>query len=157
MSNPELFKIINENYESFEKYAVRNKFLVNSRAVSQEDMFHNCLLSAIRDKNFKYIDDETTLHYLRKILKQIKLNEITLSKITMIKGMEIGVLIKGITNTQDEFEFELEILNTLTDKQRKIYDLLIEGWSKTDIAEKLNVHITTIIGHIKLIRKKLTR
>ena len=152
--NPELFRVINKNYFSFKTYAVRNKLLINTRAISQEDVFHNCLLSAIRDKKFQYIDDETTMHYLKKILKQERLNQITLSNITIKKGIEIGVLNKDNKINAEVFEFESEIIKTLTPKQKSVFLLLLQGFSKTEIGEKLGVHITTVIGHVALIRKK---
>lgn len=62
---------------------------------------------------------------------------------------------KHIKPTQDEFDFISSFKNELTEVEVKVVDLLLEGYSQKEVAEKLGINVGTLrCVQMKNIRKK---
>lgn len=152
--NPELHRVIVENYKMLRTYAVKNKWTINSRGISQEDMFHSMLLSALKSKTFQYINDELTLHFIRTSLKKLKIDVLRRDIATRLKTADIGILNDNRGTLEAQFEYENEAMNTLTSKQKSVLNLLLEGYNQVDVSTELGIKPASVTGHLRLIRKK---
>ena len=73
----ELFRIIKLNYHDLKNRIVRNKYLLNTRGISSEDIFHNSLLSIMKSaESFIYESDEKTLYFINRAMKRKIINEL---------------------------------------------------------------------------------
>ena len=122
----QLNRVISENYNSLYKYVVRDKWTVNSRANSQEDIFHNSLLAILKG-DFIHKSDEETIYFLRHVFKMTALNELKAVKLTQDKNDQFKQLFQPGTTEQPEINDDFLIknngfLNDLSEKQRRIID-----------------------------------
>lgn len=89
----ELFRIIKLNYHDLKNRIVRNKYLLNTRGISSEDIFHNSLLSIMKKADsFIYESDEKTLHYISRTMKlevmqNIHDNKFNVEKLSQLKNI----------------------------------------------------------------------
>ena len=72
-----LYRFIEKNYFKLKNRIVRNKYIINKRGVSAEDIFHNSLLSIMKNASaFIYESDNKTLFYINRIIKRKAIDEI---------------------------------------------------------------------------------
>ena len=89
----ELFRIIKKNYQDLRNRIVRNKFLINTRGISSEDIFHNSLLSIMKNADsFIYESDEKTLFFInramkRRIINELRDNDTATSNLSQVKNI----------------------------------------------------------------------
>lgn len=64
-------------------------------------------------------------------------------------------LIEAIETDESDIELLLYLEQVLTQRQKEIFDLLLQGYSPNEIAEKLNIQKRTMRDHIKHIKEKI--
>lgn len=135
----QLARVIDKYYTELRKTKVNNKLKINTRSLSQEDIFHNTLLSLFKNgKSFKYTSDEDTIHFINKAFKKDKMNELTLSKIAESKNTELMVDFTDY-DEEDRYIEDVAILDGLTIREKAVAELLIAGNTFTEIASILNI------------------
>lgn len=64
-------------------------------------------------------------------------------------------LIDVVESEESDFELLLYLEQVLTPRQKEIFDLLLQGYSPNEIAEKLNIQKRTMRDHMKHIKEKI--
>lgn len=64
-------------------------------------------------------------------------------------------LIDVIESEESDVELMLYLEQVLTPRQKEIFDLLLQGYSPNEIAEKLNIQKRTMRDHMKHIKEKI--
>lgn len=157
----QLCRIIKENYKALYKYVVRDKWTVNGRGTSQEDIFHNSLL-AILKSNFIYKSDQETLNLLRHVFKNQTLGEVSAIKIDKEKKAQFQHLFKEETAEQPQISdtFLLKnplFLDELSKKQRQIVQLIADGNTSSEISKIVGIDIRAFSDYRKRIGVKINR
>lgn len=155
----QLYRVIKENYKVLRKYVVKEKWTVNSRANSKEDVFHNSLL-AIMKGDFVYRSDVETINFLKHIFKNKALNEFREVLTTQEKSEQFTQLFKEETTEQPQINEPLlienpQFLDVLSEKQRKIFELIAAGNTSREISEIVGIDIRSLSDYKKRIGVKI--
>lgn len=153
----QLARVIDKYYNELRKTKVNNKLKINTRSLSQEDIFHNTLLSLFKNgKSFKYTSDEDTIHFINKAFKKDKFDELTLSKIAESKNTEMMVDFTDYDEA-DRYIEDVAILDGLTPREKEVAELFMKGYTLTEVAVEFNVsrqYVNKIKNQLKTIFKE---
>jgi len=140
----QLARVISENYKVLRKSKVNNKLTINSRSLSQEDIFHNTLISLFKNgSSFKYISDEDTIHLINRAFKTDKIDAHRDSIVSNHRNTEAMVDFTDYYEADDYIE-NVVYLNQLTPKQKEVANYWVEGLDTTEIALKIGKSKSTV-------------
>ena len=118
-----------------------------------EDLTQNCFIKFYKNID-KFDEDKEVSPYLVQIAK----NELKMfyrqKKPTLPLNEEMASKLENRTNFNEDY---LEIINSLPKKQAKILNLLSEGFSYREIADKMNKPLNTIKTIIRRLRLKIKK
>jgi len=154
----ELERVITENYREFYKMLVLDKWKINTRSLSREDVLQEGLLSILKNADsFKYVDYETTKRYIKHALKGDRLNAERDSRLTQDNHnifREVAFKEEGFEEL-DSLANNVDFIDSLSPNQFIIFNLLIEGNTQEAIAEQTGVTQPMIFKQAKIIKKKI--
>jgi predicted DNA-binding protein YlxM (UPF0122 family) len=159
-ANTKLLKsIIESRYDDLRKLFVKDTEEINVRALSDEDIFHNGLLTVLKYEhpNFKFVDKENSYLYVVKAIRFGIKSEIRENAKQILRNMAYTEYIDVPVQDNEENKYTIlrddEFVNTLTAQQRLVVSYIIDGYSQVDIAKNIQVdksRVTRIVGEIKL-------
>ena len=154
-----LERVINENYSQLFKGSIFKKWNINTRSLTQEDIFQDGLLRLLKGADtFTYVDDETTLRFIKHALKADRINAIEANR----TAIEFKSVLREIVNSESQESYydenpidNLRLTEPLTDREKAICELFKKGYNQTEIAENIGVTKQVIFKQKKRIQEKI--
>lgn len=95
----EMYRVIQKYYAKIKKQWVRDKFTVNSRSETQDDVFHDSLLSILKNSfAFLYVDDQNTLNFINRAIRKDCDDNLILVELAKEKSAEFKLIIYARDN-----------------------------------------------------------
>lgn len=156
---PELSRIITENYQALRKKYVNNKNKINNRSISKEDIFHDTLLNLLKGSyKYVYTTDEEALKYIGRTFKFDKIDAANDSKAE--KQFKELLYHNQLTEENektmlDEIFNNREFIDLLSSNQQIVLQLISEGHQLVYIAELMQVTKQMISKQKNIILRKM--
>ena len=95
-----LVGVIADNYKHLRRVIVRDKFTIDTRSLTVEDIFHNNLLSIMKGCDvFVFKNDDHALRFIMRTYKRDRFDEIKLCKLHQINMNRYKLIVKRLPKT----------------------------------------------------------